>query len=86
MVIAEHTKHSGFGKGNWILEHAIGDERRVPVLEELEILAHDKRVKEALVDHVESADRTILPGIADEELQDGRAAGCGRLRNTLMSR
>jgi hypothetical protein len=44
----------------------------VPVLEELEILAHDKCVKEALVDHVESADRTILPGIADEELQDGR--------------
>ena len=71
--IAQDAKHSGLRKGNWVLKDAIRDKRRVPVHEEFEVLAHDKRMEEPLVNHVETGDGAILPGITDEELHDGRA-------------
>jgi hypothetical protein len=39
------------------------------VLEELQVLTHDKRVEQFFMDDVEMADGSILPGIVHGELQ-----------------
>src|SRR5699024_9690061 len=73
--------HAAGGKRDRQLEHTIGDKGWMRVCEELQILAHDEGMKQLFVNHVVADDRTIFPGIVDEELQRRWVRRLRRLRH-----
>jgi hypothetical protein len=45
------------------------------VIEELQVLTHDERVKQPFVHEIEASDRPVLPGVVHEKLEHCQPAG-----------